>query len=157
VGYANLKPVVAPTAPRVFTPDDVLAGRLPEGHVVIYDDDQYYMAGAIAEKLVQAGRQVTFVTPGLEVSSWTVMTDEQFRVQSRLMAAGVAIHLTRRLAGWDGSRASFASIYDGAAIDVAGASLLLGAARDPLDALARELAALRKGGELDHIETLRTI
>ena len=45
---------------------------------------------------------MTFVTPGLEVSSWTVMTDEQFRVQSRLMAAGVAIHLTRRLAGWDG-------------------------------------------------------
>ena len=69
-------------APGVFTPDDVLAGRLPEGHVVIYDDDQYYMAGAIAEKLVQAGRQVTFVTPGLEVSSWTVMTDEQFRVQT---------------------------------------------------------------------------
>jgi dimethylamine/trimethylamine dehydrogenase len=156
-GYANPKPVLDPAAPRVFTPDDVLAGRLPEGRVVIYDDDQYYMAGAIAEKLVQAGRHVTFVTPGLEVSSWTVMTDEQFRVQTRLMAAGVAIHLARHLASWDGATARIASIYDGDAVDIAGDSLLLVAARDPVDTLARELAAMREGGELDHIETLHTI
>ncbi|HEY2110822.1 MAG TPA: NADH:flavin oxidoreductase, partial [Dongiaceae bacterium] len=156
-GYAHPKPVIDPAAPRVFTPDDVLAGRLPEGRVVIYDDDQYYMAGAIAEKLVQAGRHVTFVTPGLEVSSWTVMTDEQFRVQTRLMAAGVAIHLARRLASWDGATARIASIYDGDAVDIAGDSLLLVAARDPVDALARELAVMREGGELDRIETLHTI
>ena len=156
-GYANARPVIDAAAPGVFTPDDVLAGRLPDGHVVIYDDDQYYMAGAIAERLVQAGRQVTFVTPGLEVSSWTVMTDEQFRVQSRLLAAGVAIHLTRRLAGWDGGTARFASIYDGAVLDVAGDSLLVVAARDPADALARELAAMREAGELGQVETLQSI
>jgi len=156
-GYANLKPVIDPGAPGVFTPDDVLAGRLPDGHVVIYDDDQYYMAGAIAEKLVQAGRQVTFVTPGLEVSSWTVMTDEQFRVQTRLMSAGVMIHLTRRLAGWKDGIARFASSYDGATIDVAGDSLLVVAARDPADELARALVAMREAGKLDHIETLQSI
>ena len=110
LGYANLQPVLDPTASNLFTPDDVLAGRLPEGHVVIYDDDQYYMAGVLAEKLLQAGRRVTFVTPGLEVSSWTSMTDEQFRVQTRLMAAGATIHLARRLARWDGATAAFASI-----------------------------------------------
>ena len=54
-GYANARPVIDAAAPGVFTPDDVLAGRLPDGHVVIYDDDQYYMAGAIAEKLVAGG------------------------------------------------------------------------------------------------------
>ncbi|MFI5019567.1 MAG: FAD-dependent oxidoreductase, partial [Dongiales bacterium] len=156
-GYANARPVIDAAAPGVFTPDDVLAGRLPDGHVVIYDDDQYYMAGAIAERLVQAGRQVTFVTPGLEVSSWTVMTDEQFRVQSRLLAAGVAIHLTRRLASWDGEIARFVSIYDGGALDVAGDSLLVVAARDPADTLARELAAMREAGELDQVETLQSI
>lgn len=157
VGYANPRPVIDAAAPGVFTPDDVLAGRLPEGHVVIYDDDQYYMAGAIAEKLVQAGRQVTFVTPGLEVSSWTVMTDEQFRVQTRLMAAGVAIHLTRRLASWDGEIARFVSIYDGGAIDIAGDGLLVVAARDPADELARALAAMRDSGKIGHVETLQSI
>ena len=151
LGYANLQPVLDPAALKLFTPDDVLAGRLPEGHAVIYDDDQYYMAGVLAEKLLQAGRRVTFVTPGLEVSSWTNMTDEQFRVQTRLMAAGVAIHLARRLASWDGATARFASIYDGATLAIDTDALLLVAARDSNDELARELQ------ELGRLETLRTI
>jgi dimethylamine/trimethylamine dehydrogenase len=151
LGYANLQPVLDPAAPKLFTPDDMLDGHLPEEHVVIYDDDQYYMAGVLAEKLLQAGRRVTFVTPGLEVSSWTSMTDEQFRVQTRLMAAGVAIHLARRLAGWDGATASFASIYDGATLAIDADALLLVAARDSNDELARELQGLGP------LETLRTI
>jgi dimethylamine/trimethylamine dehydrogenase len=151
LGYANLQPVLDPAAPNLFTPDDVLAGRLPEGHVVIYDDDQYYMAGVLAEKLLQAGRRVTFVTPGLEVSSWTSMTDEQFRVQTRLMTAGVAIQLARRLVGWDGARASFANIYDGATLAVDADALLLVGARDSNDELGRELQGL------GCLETLRTI
>ncbi|HKF63440.1 MAG TPA: FAD-dependent oxidoreductase, partial [Dongiaceae bacterium] len=125
LGYANLQPVLDPAAPKLFTPDDLLAGRLPEGHVVIYDDDQYYMAGVLAERLIQAGRRVSFVTPGLEVSSWTNMTDEQFRVQTRLMAAGVEIHLARRLAGSDGATARFAGIYDGATLEIDADALLL--------------------------------
>jgi dimethylamine/trimethylamine dehydrogenase len=156
-GYANLKPVLDPAAPGVFTPDDVLAGRLPEGHVVIYDDDQYYMAGAIAEKLVQAGRQVTFVTPGLEVSSWTVMTDEQFRVQTRLMAAGVKIQLTRRLASWDGEiRALRASMTAAPSISPAMACSWSRPAIPPTT-LARALAAMRDSGKIGHVETLQSI
>jgi dimethylamine/trimethylamine dehydrogenase len=151
LGYANLQPVLDPTAPRLFTPDDVLAGHLPQGHVVIYDDDQYYMSGVLAEKLLQAGLRVTFVTPGLEVSSWTTMTDEQFRVQTRLMAAGVTIHLARRLASWDGGTAGFASIYDGVILAVDADALLLVAARESNDELAHELQGLAG------LETLSTI
>jgi dimethylamine/trimethylamine dehydrogenase len=157
IGYANPAPVLDPAAPRLFTPDDILAGHLPAGHVVIYDDDQYYMAGVLAEKLLQAGRRVSFVTPGLEVSSWTVMTDEQFRVQTRLMAAGAAVHPARRLAGWAGGTARFASIYDGGVLDIAADALLLVAAREPEDRLEGELLAMRERGELGHVETLRTI
>src|SRR5581483_5275670 len=32
---------------HVLTPDDVMAGHLPEGPVVIYDDDHYYMGGVL--------------------------------------------------------------------------------------------------------------
>jgi len=135
----------------------VMAGRLPMGHVLVYDDDQYYMAGVLAEKLLEAGQRVTFVTPGLEVSSWTAMTDEQMRVQARLMAAGAAIHTARRLAGWDGSAGIFASIYDGSCIALGGDSLLVVAARDPADELERELRAMRDRGGLAHVETIRAI
>ena len=54
----------SPTTPRpVFTPDDIMDGRLPEGPVVVYDADGYYMGGVIAEQLRAAGLEVTLVTP----------------------------------------------------------------------------------------------
>jgi hypothetical protein len=31
-------------ADQIFTPDDILAGRLPGGPTIIFDDDHYYMA-----------------------------------------------------------------------------------------------------------------
>ena len=37
--------------PRVYTPDDLIAGAEIEGPVVIFDDDHYYMGGCLAEKL----------------------------------------------------------------------------------------------------------
>ena len=40
----------------------------------------------LAEKLARAGHAVTLVTPYLQVSCWTVYTDEQGFVQDRLMA-----------------------------------------------------------------------
>jgi dimethylamine/trimethylamine dehydrogenase len=157
LGYANRVPVVAADAPNLWTPDEILAGKLPEGHAVVYDDDQYYLAGVIAEKLLQAGRQVTFVTPGLEVSSWTTMTDEQTRIQARLLTAGATVHVTRRLAGWDGATARFASIYNGAPLALAGDVLLMVAAREPNDGLYRELTALQAAGGAPHLKTIRAI
>ncbi len=157
VGYANSQAMVAIDAPNLWTPDDILAGRIPQGHVVIYDDDQYYMGGVVAENLLQSGCQVTFVTPGLEVSMWTNMTDEQMRVQTRLMAAGAVIHLARRLTGWDGATARFASIYDGAVLPVTGDVLLVTAARETNDGLERELRNLRAGGNLPVVGTIRAI
>jgi len=35
---------------RLATPDDIMAGALPEGPVVIFDDDHYYMGGVLAEE-----------------------------------------------------------------------------------------------------------
>jgi dimethylamine/trimethylamine dehydrogenase len=157
VGYNNSQGVIGDGTANLWTPDDVMAGRIPEGHVIVYDDDQYYMAGVMAEKLLQAGARITFVTPGLEVSMWTTMTDEQMRVQTRLMAAGADIHLARRLTGWDGARARFASIYDGAPLQVEGGHLLVAGARDTNSDLELDLAALRGTGKLANVETIRAI
>jgi dimethylamine/trimethylamine dehydrogenase len=77
---------------EVLTPDDLMAGRRPEGkRVLIYDDDHYYMGGVLAELLAGEGHEVTLVTPLADVSNWTHNTFEQHRIQARLIELGVAI------------------------------------------------------------------
>ena len=57
-------------ADQIFTPDDILAGRQPAGPTIVFDDDHYYMASVIAEKLREDNVPVTFVTRGNMVSAW---------------------------------------------------------------------------------------
>ena len=57
-------------AAQVFTPDDIMAGRLPEGPTLVYDDDHYYMGNVIAELLRTRDIPVTLVTPENMVSAW---------------------------------------------------------------------------------------
>lgn len=79
----------------IFTPDDVMGGAAPTGHVVIYDDDHYYMGGVMAELLIQKGCSVTLVTPAAYVSEWTLNTLEQHEIHRRLANMGVQIELNR--------------------------------------------------------------
>jgi dimethylamine/trimethylamine dehydrogenase len=70
---------------QVFTPDDIMAGRLPQGPTLIYDDDHYYMGNVIAELLRSKDIPVTLVTPEVMVSTWGDSTGEHGRVQRRMM------------------------------------------------------------------------
>ena len=79
----------------LFTPDDLMNGASPTGHVVIYDDDHYYMGGVLAELLIQKGCRVTLVTPAAYVSEWTLNTLEQHEIHRRLATMGVEIELNR--------------------------------------------------------------
>ena len=49
---------------NVFTPDDLLRGVLPDGPVLLFDDDAFYIGSVLAEVLRAAGREVIYVTPG---------------------------------------------------------------------------------------------
>ncbi|KMW58800.1 Histamine dehydrogenase [Candidatus Rhodobacter oscarellae] len=91
VARQHVTPVEIDPNMSVFTPDDLMDGRLPSGHVVLYDDDHYYMGGVLAELLVQQGCQVTLVTPAPMVSQWAVNTLEQHEIQRRLLEMGVAV------------------------------------------------------------------
>ena len=51
-------PVGELASPGVYTPDDLAAGVVPQGPVVVFDFDNYYMGGAVAEQLA---RQVSDV------------------------------------------------------------------------------------------------
>lgn len=98
VSRQHVRPVERDPAMPVFTPDDLMAGRLPTGKVVLYDDDHYYMGGVLAELLVNSGCAVSFVVPSAYVSDWTINTLEQETIQRRLLEMGVEIHLNRGLA-----------------------------------------------------------
>ena len=96
-GVARQHVVPFPTNEKMplFTPDDLMDGATPSGHVVIYDDDHYYMGGVLAELLIQKGCSATLVTPAAYVSEWTVNTLEQHEIHKRLVEMGVTIELNR--------------------------------------------------------------
>jgi hypothetical protein len=92
-------PVGELDGPAVYTPDDLAAGVMPQGPVVVFDFDNYYLAGAIAEQLAKSVGNVTYVTPAGNASAWTFMTNELPLVHRALVTAGVAILTLQRVDG----------------------------------------------------------
>ena len=95
VSRQHVVPFPTDSSMPTFTPDDLMGSATLTGHVVIYDDDHYYMGGVMAELLVQRGCSVTLVTPAAYVSEWTLNTLEQHEVHRRLANMGVQIELNR--------------------------------------------------------------
>ncbi len=73
----------------ILTPDDLMSGNVPSGHVVIFDDDGFYLGSHMAELIVKSGGTATIVTPEDTVASWTTNTLEFRHIQKRLYALGV--------------------------------------------------------------------
>jgi dimethylamine/trimethylamine dehydrogenase len=124
-----------------YTPDDLMAGTLPDGPVLIFDDDHYYMGGVLAEKLRAAGRAVALVTPESLVSTYTQHTLEQARIQRRLLELDVSIMTSTTVARLDGNGAVVACVFTGRERHVAAASVVLVTAQVAEDALYEELVA----------------
>ncbi len=125
----------------VYSPDDIMAGAAVEGPVVIYDDDQFYMGGVIAEALRARDLDVAIVTPGALVSSHTVFTLEQDRIQTQLLNAGVEIVALHNLAALDSDGATVACNFTGKTRKLAAASVVMVTTMEPVDDLYQALAA----------------
>jgi dimethylamine/trimethylamine dehydrogenase len=134
-GLADLGP-----RERIFTPDDIMAGRLPEGRTVLFDDDHYYMGSVVAERLCAEGKPVTLVTPEDKVAAWGAYTDEQARTQRRLLELGVEIVTAHAFFAFDGSEAQLVCTYTGRSHSVVADSIVLVTARRPNDVLYRTLS-----------------
>ncbi len=139
-GRAHQFPIPGVDKAGVFTPDNVMSGVAPEGPVLVYDDDHYYMGGVIAEKLRGDGLEVTLVTPDPVVSSWTTLTLEQHRIQARLIELGVGIEVNARLAAFGEGVATLECVFTGRPREVAARSIVMVTSRLPDDELYRELA-----------------
>ena len=123
----------------VITPDDVMAGFVPDGPVVVFDDDHYYMGGVIAERLRESGHPVTLITPANAVATWTSHTEEQFRIQQQLLLRGIdirtAVSLTEVVAG----EAVAECIYTGRREHIAANHVVMVTSRRPNDTLYQSL------------------
>ncbi len=137
IGVVNMDPV---TLPQAITPDDVFEGAKITSPVVIYDDEHYFMGGALAEKLRKAGNAVTLVTPNATASSWTAMTDEQVFLQTRLLQDGVDLVLSHTIRKQVAGSVTLACAYSGKIMERDCATLILVTGRLPDDQLFRDLS-----------------
>lgn len=124
---------------KIYTPDDILDGAVPDGKVVIYDDDHYVMGGLLAEHLIAAGCRVQFVTPAAEVSVWTHRIMEQRYIQKRLLQLGVEITPHSYLSGAGSGKVELSCYFTGSLSDVGCDSLVLVTSRLQNDLLYRTL------------------
>jgi dimethylamine/trimethylamine dehydrogenase len=125
----------------VFTPDDLMAGRLPSGRVVVFDDDHYYMGGVLAELCAAQGCEVTLVTPAAFVSDWTRNTLEQGAIHRRLVEKGVKIVLNTGVTAVTAEGVETACAYTGTSGRVGADALVMVASRTSDDGLYRDLMA----------------
>lgn len=91
IGKANLQPIPRKPGCDVFDPSDVMAGVPISGPVLIYDDENNYMGGVLAERLAVGGSPVILATPESEASTFLRLTGERDAVQTRLLKLGVQI------------------------------------------------------------------
>ncbi|MCE8522698.1 FAD-dependent oxidoreductase [Ruegeria pomeroyi] len=98
-GRSNLAPIPG-FQNAALTPDDVLDGAKITGPVVIYDDDHYYMANALAANLAAKGHEVHIVTPMPTLAGWMGNTLEQPRMVAELLAGGVRMSPNTSATGW---------------------------------------------------------
>jgi len=140
-GRSNPRAIDGFDRPRVFTPDDVLDGNVPEGPVLLFDDDGFYLGSALAEQLARAGRRVIFVTPDESAAPWTRNTLEFAHIQKRLRELDVRIITGHNLAAFQGDRATLADMWSAKTREVDCAALLAITSRLPNDALRAELQA----------------
>ena len=136
VGLTSSRPLAAHGCKdQTFTPDDIMAGRLPQGHSIVYDDDHYYLASVVAEELCARNIPVTFVTPESKVSAWCDMTAEQPRIHKRLLDLGVNIVTNRSLSSFDGECATFQCVYSEDVRSINAEALVTVTCRQPNDKL----------------------
>ena len=157
VSRQHVVPFAIDAAMPIYTPDDIMAGTLPSGKVVIYDDDHYYMGGVIAELLRSKGCDVTIVTPSAYLSDWTVNTLEQHSIHRRLANMGVQIILNRGVVGITSGTVQTNCTYTDQITEIDAKAVVIVASRTSNDQLFRDLMARKSEWADAGIKTVKII
>ena len=139
---------------NIFTPDDIMTGRLPKGQVVIFDDDYYYMGPVIAELLQKTGCNVTFVTTSDMVCSFGNYTSEQPSTQKNLINLGIKLIFSQNINSYDGSDLELSCMYTDRKSRLKADSIVMITARLPIDTLYYQTQNLIESKKNDSIKSI---
>jgi dimethylamine/trimethylamine dehydrogenase len=158
VGRWHTKPMAVADGAEVLSPDDIMAGSRPRGgHVVLFDDDHYYLGGVIAELLAGEGFDVTLVTPAAHVSQWTTNTLEVARIRKRIIRAGVDVRTNTAVTAITSDGVRTACVFTGDEGALTADSVVTVTARLPHDALYQELTSRQAEWADAHLLSVRAI
>lgn len=141
--------------PAVFTPDDVLSDTvLPDGPVVVYDDDYFYYGQVMAETLRRQGRAVTLVTPDDIIASWSQHTLEYRHIQWRMAELGIEPVVSHSIAGFSGGKLELEQVWSGKRRTLECAAVIAVTARVPDDAVYQALRRREREWQAAGIRTV---
>ena len=124
---------------EVYTPEDVFAGRVSGDRVLVFDYDNYYLGGVIAEHLATEGKHISYATPAGHASAWTFMTNELPFVYQALARRNVAIHTTTNLMAFDGQCAALQNLFNATPMEIDVDAIVIVGHREPRDTLFHAL------------------
>ena len=158
VGRSSREPIKGLDKITVFSPEDAIKNiNKLEGPVVIYDDEQGYLAGVLADHLSANGCNINFVTPASVVSPWTDSTLEQARVQRALLKQGVEITCNKTIVSGKGQSLVTQCVFTGNKTTVDCKTIIMVTERIPncglYDELIKQEEALGKSSK-KHIKLI---
>jgi len=139
VGRWHAAPIDGLGSATVLTPDDLMRGARPQGDVVVFDDDHYYMGPVLSVLLARGGARVTYVTTAGRAGDWSHYTGEQQRTQQQLLELGIEVVVSTTVARCEGEHVWLACVYSGRSHARKVSALVLVTSREPDDALYRDL------------------
>jgi dimethylamine/trimethylamine dehydrogenase len=157
VSRHHVIPIPTDASLPIFTPDEVMAGQLPQGRVILFDDDHYYMGGVVAELLAGKGCEVTLITPSAYVSNWTNNTLEQAAIHARLVEAGVDIVLNRALVRIERGEITSECVYSGKTNSMSADAVVMVASRRANDDLWQQLSEREAEWAAHGIKSIKVI
>ena len=157
VSRHHVVPMANDASVTVYTPDNLMAGHLPSGKVVVFDDDHYYMGGVLAELLVEQGCDVILVTPSAFVSAWTSNTLEQTSIHARLVELGVTIVLNRAVSRIEGGQVVSECVFSGHEESGTTDAVVMVASRVGNDSLWQALSAREEEWEAHGVKSIKLI
>ncbi|MCF8474990.1 MAG: FAD-dependent oxidoreductase [Emcibacter sp.] len=123
----------------VYSPEQIMAGSIPKGPVLIFDDDHYYMANTLAEMLHDKGIEVIYVTSSDKIASWTENTLEQSKIQSNIINRDIRLIRNHFVIKARNGQFTLKCTYTGRERIVEAQSFLPVTSRKPNDALYNDM------------------
>ena len=123
----------------------------------IWDDADIAAHALIAEKLIEQGCRIDFVSTYSNVAAWTQHTVEQERIQARMINLGINIIPSRNLKAFDGNRVTLECVYTGSEEEMQVDGLVMITARVPNDDLYYELESQAEALSAAGIKSLARI